>query len=267
MIDLSEAQIAAAKHNDLEAVTAVVTATEERVKQLAWKYATGGGRTDHTLAEDLAQVGRIAIWDGLKRFNGTTVAEFFTFIDRTLKGAMSDSRKEETRQGVSRSVAAAFERALSIAGGDPYEAEWMATTPEAMGDRRLSAEMAYAARLSYQGLEYLDAPLGETETGESVTLADRLSVEAEVPADLLEPNDFAKERSKRTGVKVRKTLRQMGEQHRIVLMALTGIVPVDYYGAERDEELSRDYGIPLRQVRIVRSKAKDRFAELWTAAA
>ncbi|WP_073795456.1 sigma factor [Streptomyces uncialis] len=267
MIDLSEAQIAAAKDNDLGAVTAVVKATEERVNQLAWKYATGGGRTDHTLAEDLAQVGRIAIWDGLKRFNGTTVAEFFTFIDRTLKGAMSDSRKEETRQGVSRSVAAAFERALSIAGGDPYEAEWMATTPEAMGDRRLSAEMAYAARLSYQGLEYLDAPLGETDMGESVTLADRLAVEAEVPADLLEPNDYAKERSKRTGVKVRKTLSRMGKQHRVVLMALTGIVPVDYYGTERDEELSRDYGIPLRQVRIVRSKAKDRFAELWTAAA
>ncbi|MEU9388689.1 sigma factor [Streptomyces sp. NPDC048324] len=267
MIDLSEAQIAAAKANDLDAITAVAQATEERVKQLAWKYATGGGRTDQTLAEDLAQEGRIAVWEGLSRFNGHTVAEFFTFIDRTLKGVMSDTRKEETRQGVSRSVAAAFERALSLAGGDPYEAEWLATTKEAMGDRRLSEDTAYAARLSYQGVEYLDAPLGETENGETVTLADRLAVEAEVPADLLEPNDFARERSKQTGVKVRKTLRKMGEQQRTVLMGLTGILPVDFYGTERDDELSRDHGIPLHQVRIVRSKGKDRFAELWLAAA
>ncbi|MFD7611010.1 sigma factor [Streptomyces sp. NPDC059828] len=267
MINLTEAQIAAAKDNDLEAITAIVNATEERVTQLAWRYATGGGRTDHTLAEDLAQVGRIAVWEGLKRFNGRTVAEFFSFIDRTLKGAMSDSRKEETRQGVSRSVAAAFERALSMADGDPYQAEWLATTQEAMGDRRLSADTAYAARLSYQGVHYLDAPIGETDTGESITLADRLAVEAEVPADLLEPNDYARERSKQTGIKVRRTLSRLGEQQRTVLMALTGIVPVDYYGTERDDELSRDYGIPLHQVRVVRSKAKDRFAEVWTAAA
>ncbi|OKI00160.1 hypothetical protein A6A06_23635 [Streptomyces sp. CB02923] len=267
MIDLTEDQIFAAQDNELDAVTAVVKATEERVKQLAWKYATGGGRTDHTLAEDLAQTGRIAVWECLGRFRGTTVAEFFTFVDRTLKGVMSDTRKEETRHGVSRSVAAAFERALSLAGGDPYEAEWLATTKEAMGDRRLSADTAYAARLSYQGLEYLDAPLAQSETGESVTLADTLAAEVEVPADLLEPNDYARERSKRTGLKVRKTLNRLGEQQRTVLMGLTGIIPVDHYGTEQDEELSRDHGIPLHQVRIVRSKGKDRFAEHWPAVA
>ncbi|MFI9206175.1 sigma factor [Streptomyces sp. NPDC053048] len=268
MIDLTEAQIAAAKDNDLEAVTAVVKATEERIQQLAWKYATGAGRTDHSLAEDLAQVGRIAVWEGLRRFNGSTVAEFFTFIDRTLKGAMSDERKVQTRHGVSRDRAANFERALSLANGDPYEAEFLVTTVEAMGkERTLSPEMAYAARLSYQGLEYLDAPLGESETGEVVTLADTLAVEGEVPVDLLEPSDYERERRKKTGLKVRRVLARLGEQQRVVLMALTGIIPVDYYGTERDDELSRDYGIPLHQVRIVRSKAKDRFAELWPTAA
>ncbi|GAB2572624.1 hypothetical protein GCM10027168_01820 [Streptomyces capparidis] len=267
MIDLTEAQIAAAKDNDLKAVTAVVKATEQRIQQLAWKYATGAGRTDQTLADDLAQTGRIAVWEGLKRFKGRTVAEFFTFMDRTLKGVMSDTRKEETRHGVSRSVAAAFERALSLAGGDPYEAEWVATTKEAMGDRRLSPETAYAARLSYQGLEYLDAPRGESETGEVVTLADTLAAESGVPVDLLDPSDYARQRSKKTGLKVRKVLARLGEQQRIVLMALTGIVPVDFYGTERDDELAADYGIPPRQVRVVRSKAKDRFAELWLAAA
>ncbi|MBB1251862.1 sigma factor [Streptomyces alkaliterrae] len=265
MIDLTEEQIVAAQANDLSAVAAVVEATEERVNQLAWRYATGAGRTDHALTDDLAQIGRIAVWEGLRRFNGVSVAEFFTFMDRTLKGAMSDARKRETRRGVSRSVAAAFERALSLANGDVYEAEWLATTTEAMGDRRLSAETAYAARLSYQGLEYLDAPLGESESGETVTLVDTLAADSGVPVELLEPSDYEKARRKETGVKVRRTLKRMGEQQRVVLMALTGIIPVDYYGTERDEELSRDYGIPLNQVRVVRSKAKDRFAELWAS--
>ncbi|MFC9739175.1 sigma factor [Streptomyces noursei] len=269
MIDLSEAQISAAKDNDLEAVTAVVKATEERVKQLAWKYATGGGRTDQDLADDLAQTGRIAVWEALSRFKGKTVAEFFTFIDRTLKGVMSDTRKEETRHGVSRAVAADFERALSMAGGDPYEAEHLATTKEAMGARRMSEEMAYAARLSYQGLEYLDAPVKGHESdnpGDFLTLADTLAEHAGVPADLLEPSDFARARRKHTTEKVHDTLNRMGDQQRTVLMALTGIDPVGYYGTEHDEELAADYGIPRHRMCVIRSKGKDRFASLWTAA-
>ncbi|MDJ0461991.1 sigma factor [Streptomyces sp. H27-C3] len=268
MIDLTEAQIAAAKDNDLAAVAAVVKATEERVQQLAWKYATGSGRTDQSLAEDLAQTGRIAVWEGLSRFNGHSVGEFFTFVDRTLKGSMSDERKVQMRQGVTRDRAANFERALSLANGDPYEAEFLVTTTEAMGkDRTLSPEMAYAARLSYQGLEYLDAPLGESETGESITLADTLAAESGIPVDLLEPSDYDRERRKKTGLKVRKVLSRLGEHQRVVLMGLTGILPVDFYGTERDDELSADHGIPRNQVRIVRSKGKDRFAELWLAAA
>ncbi|MFK0289516.1 sigma factor [Streptomyces sp. NPDC090442] len=263
MINLTEAQIAAAKDNELEAVTAVVDATEDRIQQLAWRNATSGGRTDHTLAEDLAQEGRIAVWECLARFSGTTVAEFFAYVDRTLKGVMSDTRKEETRQGVSRSVAASYESALSIAGGDAYEAERIATDPNALGERRLSPEMAYAARLSYQGVEYLDAPIRQGEGGETFTLADTLAAEAEVPADLLEASDYERERRKQTGVRVRRTLARMSWEQSTVLMALTGIVPISYYGAERDDELAADYGLMRDQVRIIRHKAKDRFAQLW----
>ncbi|MFJ8386239.1 sigma factor [Streptomyces sp. NPDC094438] len=263
MINLSEDQIAAAKTHDLDAVKAVAQATEERITQLAWKYATGGGRVDQSLAEDLAQDGREAVWKCLSRFSGTTVAEFFTYVDRTLKGVMSDSRKEQTRQGVSRSVAAAFETALSLADGDPYEAEQRATDPADLGDRRLSADMAYAARLSWQGIEYLDAPLGQSETGETFTLADTLAMQEDVPADLLEPSDYERERRTQTGIRVRQTLRRMSHDQSTVLMALTGIIPVSYYGTERDDELARDHNIRRDQVRIIRSKAKDRFAELW----
>ncbi|MEU7177008.1 MULTISPECIES: sigma factor [Streptomyces] len=265
MIDLTEAQIFAAKGNDLDAVTAVIKATEERVGQLASKYATGSGRTDHTLAEDLAQTGRIAVWQCIGRFKGDTVAEFFTYIDRTLKGAMSDARKEETRQGVKRIIAADFERALSLAGGDPYEAEFLVTTKEAMGDRKMSPEMAHAARLSHQGMEYLYAPIGQKEGGESITLADTLADESGVPAELIEPSDYERDRSKKTSVKVRKTLAQLGDKQRTILMALTGVIPVDYYGAERDDELAAYCGMPIPYVRVARSKGKDRFAEIWNA--
>ncbi|WP_172385196.1 sigma factor [Streptomyces sp. MNP-20] len=265
LISLCEAQISAAQTNDLEAVTAVVEATEERVQQLARKYATGSGRTDPSLTEDLAQTGRIAVWECLGRFNGDTVAEFFTYVDRTLKGAMSDTRKVQTRQGVSRSVAAVFETALSLAGGEPYEAERLAADPEAMGDRRLSPATAYAARLSWQGVEYLDAPLGAGEAGETFTLADRLAAQEDVPADLLEPGDFERERRKQTSIRVRRTLARMSWDQGTVLMALTGIAPVSYYGADHDDQLAADHGIPRSMVRVTRSKAKDRFAEIWNA--
>ncbi|MER5260424.1 sigma factor [Streptomyces sp. NPDC002855] len=265
MISLSEAQLSAAKDHDLAAVAAVVSATEERIQQLARKYATGSGRTDPSLTEDLAQTGRIAVWECLGRFNGHTVAEFFTYVDRTLKGVMSDTRKEQTRQGVSRSVAAVFEAALSMAEGNPYEAERMAADPAAMGDRRLSRETAYAARLSWQGVEFLDAPLGEGETGETFTLADRLAVQEDVPVDLLEPGDYERERRKRTSIRVRQTLARMSWDQSTVLMALTGIAPVSYYGTEHDDQLAADHRIPRNMVRITRSKAKDRFAEIWEA--
>ncbi|WP_282793694.1 sigma factor [Streptomyces sp. CC224B] len=265
MISLTAEQISAAQNNDLNAITAVVTATEERVRHLARKYATGSGRTDASLAEDLAQTGRIAVWECTARFSGTTVAEFFAYVDRTLKGAMSDARKVETRQGVSRSVAGAFEAALSQADGDPYEAERLATDAAVLGDRRLSPETAYAARLSWQGVEHLDAPMGQGETGESFTLADTLAAQYGVPADLLQPSDYERARRKQTSIQVRQTLARMSDDQATVLMALTGIAPVRYYGAERDSDLAADYGMRRDQVRVIRSKAKVRFAELWHA--
>ncbi|MFF2039354.1 sigma-70 family RNA polymerase sigma factor [Kitasatospora sp. NPDC058170] len=265
MIDLTEQQIADAKANDLGAVTAVIQATEERVTQLARRYASTGGRTDPELVEDLAQVGRIAVWEAVSRFRGTTVAEFFTFIDRTLKGAMSDERKEETRQGVSRQAAADYERALSIAGGDPYEAEFLATTAEAMGARKMSPEGAYAARLAYQGVEYLDAPLkaGSDSAEDFATLADTIVSETGIPEDLLEAADFVSVARNRTGKKVHRTLRKMSTDQKVVLMALTGIDPIGYFGTENDDELAAFMGLSRPRVSVVRSKAKDRFASLW----
>lgn len=265
MIALTEQQIADAKNNDLTAVTAVVEATEERVQQLARRYATGSGRTDLDLQEDLAQNGRVAVWEALGRFNGQTVAEFFVFIDRTVQGVMSDARKVETRPGVTRSIASEFERALSIAGGDPFEAEKVAQS-DVMGKKKLSPEMAYAARLSWQGVEYLDAPASSGDGEAYASLLDKVADRVGVSSDLVEPSDYAKVRRDETRDNVHTILDRMGRQQNDVLKATFGIDPVGLYGTENDDEIAADFGIERHRVRVIRSLGKTRFAKLWTEA-
>jgi RNA polymerase sigma factor (sigma-70 family) len=265
VIALTEQQIADAKNNDLTAVTAVVEATEERVQQLARRYATGSGRTDLDLQEDLAQNGRVAVWEALGRFNGQTVAEFFVFIDRTVQGVMSDARKVETRPGVTRSIASEFERALSIAGGDPFEAEKVAQS-DVMGKKKLSPEMAYAARLSWQGVEYLDAPASSGDGEAYASLLDKVADRVGVSSDLVEPSDYAKVRRDETRDNVHTILDRMGRQQNDVLKATFGIDPVGLYGTENDDEIAADFGIERHRVRVIRSLGKTRFAKLWTEA-
>lgn len=269
MIDLTFEQISAAKNNDLSAVTAVIEATEERVQQLARRFSSVGGRLDADLLEDLAQIGRIAVWECIARFEGLTVAEFFVFIDSTVQGRMSNERKEEKRQGVSREVAAVFESALSLANGDAYAAEKIAQDAGMVtAKRRLSPEMALAARLSYQGMQSLDVPVGGGADGldGDMTLADLLAEKVGVPADLLEPSDFERARRQETTDRVHATLDRMGKQNQLVLKALTGIDPIGFYGAENDDDLSADHGIPRDRIKVIRSLGKKRFAELYTLA-
>lgn len=260
MIDLTPEQIAAAKANDLDAVTAVIKATEDRVTQLARQYATTGGRVDLDLSEELAQIGRIAVWESLSRLEGDSVAQYFTFIDTTLKGVMSDARKVETRPGVSRSVAADFETALSLAGGDPYEAERVAAS-SAMGKRKMSPEMAYAARLSWQGVEYLDAAIGGDD--ETVTLGETIAARIGLTDDLVEAADIVSYRKREIRDRVRATMAKMGDQRRYVLGGTYGIHPYPYYGTENDAEMAADLGAPNMQVKTVRWHAKESFRKLW----
>lgn len=264
MADLTPAQIVAAKNGDSTAITAMVDMMEDRISYLSFRHATSSGRTDHQLKDDLAQEARIAVWQAIERFAGTTPGQWFAFAGSRAEGAISDARKAESRQGVSRPIAGDFERALALAEGDPYEAERLATTEEALGVRKMSPEMAYAARLSYMGLTYLDAPLPGYETEDGMTLGESLVDRAGVPEDLLTSDDVASERSKETTRRVHATLDAMGEQQRIVLSALTGIRDVAEYGTAHDDELAADYGIPRKRVSVIRSKGKDRFAELYT---
>ncbi|MET8474346.1 sigma-70 family RNA polymerase sigma factor [Streptomyces sp. NPDC006422] len=239
-INLTLCQIWAAKAGDPDAVTAVLRELEPLLSSLA-------RRVDRTNAEDLTQVGREAVWTGLQRFRGTTVGEFINYAHRTATGAMTDARKEAQRQGVSRAVAADFEKALRNADGDTHLAEILATAPEVMGVRRMTPETAFAARMSYEGAVSLDLPVEG-----SGSLAEALPDNS--PADGSEARTTAAE------ARTRFVLRRMGKQHRAVLELTHGI---GEHGAHSDAQISALLGISPERVRAVRARARRRFAELY----
>ncbi|MEV7925291.1 sigma-70 family RNA polymerase sigma factor [Kitasatospora sp. NPDC088779] len=262
-LSLTPEQIAGARNNNLGDITAVLAAMDHRVQWHANHYASTGGRLDRDLAEDLAQDGRMALWRAIERFEGDEVSQFFAFADRTISGALADKRREMTRQGASRQASKDFETALGMCGGDPYEAERFCIDPPT-GFRRLSPESAWAARMAWQGLRYLDAPAGVDGT----TLGDVVADTTDVPADLVEQADVERHRRHVIRDAVHTTLNKMGPMQGHVLRADFGIAPVPLYGPEvPDEDLAADMGVTERQVRQGRYLGRKRFAELYLAGA
>lgn len=270
MIDVTVEQIRAAAASDLSAITEVLAALEPRIAQHANKRATNGGIRNHDLAEELQQEGRIAVWQCMERFKGDSVAQFFSYVDRTLSGVMDDVRRAETRQGVSEDTAYRFEQCLTACAGDPYDAEREAVRPDGvLGTQRMTPETAYAARLSWQGVARLDAPIKATggQTGapshEAQTLADRLAWEGHlsVSSDLAEADDVARARRKAIREAVHATLARMGTQQAFVLRATYGIDPVP--PMDSDREIADALAIPETRVTVVRWKGKERFRTLY----
>jgi RNA polymerase sigma factor (sigma-70 family) len=261
VIDLTAQQVADAQNNDLAAVSAVIEATEERVSQLARRYATTGGRTDADLMDDLAQVGRVAVWEGLSRFTGSSVAEFFTFIDRTVSGKLSDERKVQTRQGVSRAIASEFEKALTMAAGDPYEAERLCTLSEVMGAKRMTADTAYAARISWQGAEYLDAPVPGENANQDARMGDRVADTYEIAR--AEANDELSQRQRENKRRVHETLDLLPAEQEAVLAAEYGIGDFPCIGADDYRGLAEVAGVAYTAVESVRDEARKNFKTLY----
>ncbi|BAU83106.1 hypothetical protein SLA_2173 [Streptomyces laurentii] len=263
---LTHAQISAAKSNDLGAVEAVIRETESLVRNLAVFYAGSSDKYGNELVEDLAQVGRVTVWESLSKFEGAAPGAFMLFIRKALHTAMSECRRRETSPGVSARAAKDFEEALTRASGDPYDAERIAAS-DAMGDRKMSPEHAYAARLSWLGLDYLDRSAAN-EGGEPLTLADKIERESGVPAELITPADIASHRRTMIRTQVHRVLGLLSERQRHVLKAGFGVSPVPQYrpGAD-DDELAADMGCTRYQVQQARTKGSRRFGELYRAGA
>ncbi|MCX4687208.1 hypothetical protein OG401_23370 [Kitasatospora purpeofusca] len=263
MIELSAEILAAAKNNDIAAVAAVVSATEKLVTTRARRFAGN----DLSSVDDYAQAGRVAVWEGIKRFEGSTLPEFVAFVDRSISGAMADARRAEMMQGVTPHAAKVFGEALAKAAGDPYEAEQIAAS-EAMGKDRLSRELAYAARLSWAGMDSLDRPFNVDITGESVSLGDVVARELGVPAELVEPRDVAAHRRTVVRKRVHLALGRLSERQRTVLKAGYGIAPMALYRvAVDDSELADELGATPAQVQMARYRGGLRFAEVYTEGA
>jgi RNA polymerase sigma factor (sigma-70 family) len=119
--------------------------------------APHGGVRFYDYADEFAQVGRVAVWDCLKRFTDTTVENFeryvYTTVETTLKDAVRSERNGNA--GADENAMKVFATMLEAADGDVYEAAKLSQVLPPKG-KRLSADRAEAARLAWQGAVSLD---------------------------------------------------------------------------------------------------------------
>lgn len=220
--------ILAAQRGDTDAVTAVITAMDRRVRALA-------RRADRNLAEDLAQVGRMAVWECIRRFDGTTADRFAAYAWTSAKGAMSNARRELAYQGVTPDVMKLFESALRRTGGDVTAAERLVCSAE-MEPWRLLPDTARAARMAHQGAVPLPMGSAGPERSEGPTT-----------------------RSEATRRRVGYSLAMLSTRQRAVLKATYGI---SGNGAADDAETGQTLKLTHAQIASARHKARNRFAEV-----
>lgn len=266
MYAISVQDVQAAKLEDLTGTAArsrLIAAFEDRITYLAGDASSDSYQRHTQDAQDYAQEARLALWSAFTSFSGTSEGEFVKFAERTIRGAISNARRAQGSEGVSQSTMRRFEMALRAADGSAHEAEVLAQDPDVMGAECLSAEMAYAARLAYEGSDRLDAPVpGESGMALIDVVADRLGI----PADLLESDDITRAQVGITRDRVHAILSELGEKQRTVLKGLVGIDPVGHYGTENDNALAADHGLNPARVKKIRSEGKSTFARRWVTA-
>lgn len=259
MTELSFETIKAAQGNDINAVGEVVKALEGRISSLAYRH---GASADQR--EEFAQVGRIAAWEALSRFEGDTVDAFFAFMTRTVEMTIKDAVRIENNQGATgadHDALKVFAACMTEANGDHDVAEQLCQTLPPKG-RRLSADRAHAARMAYEGPVSLDMPNGE----EGANLADLLESDYGVPDDMVEAGDIARGQRERKIKTVRAVIDSMGAKGAHILKATYGIDPVPCLGtgAEADRELAEELNTKPATVRVLRNQAHKSFESRYT---
>lgn len=264
-MNLTIEQINAAQNNDIAAVEAVVRATEDRVLQIAGaaaKQVAAGGHGYTDLRDELAQVGRITVWEALPRFAGETVDRFFGFIYASVNAKILEARNNELNPGtgVDRDARSIFSQMMKLTDGDAFAAEKLAQT-EPPARKRLSADRAQAARLAYQGARSMDQ---HERSNSNATLGDML---ADMPADLVTADDLNSLDRQAKAQHVHDTLAQLGDLQRNVLNLSFGIGGAEFHGyktgATDYQGMADTLDTTVVYVRTARSKAYDRFATLW----
>ncbi|WP_165906278.1 sigma factor [Streptomyces sp. Z26] len=140
-------------------MTAILTALEGLVRARA-------RLVDRYNAEDLEQVGREALWLALRRFAGNTRAQFLTFADRTMTGAMRDASYAARYPGISKDEAKLWLSALKRCDGDEDQAERLACSGELAW--RMSTATAKAVRSAVRPPEDFPEHLGTPRPREAL---------------------------------------------------------------------------------------------------
>jgi hypothetical protein len=170
--ELTLAQIRSAQSNDLAGIAAVVAEMDSRLDRLAAQtagtMATNPARYADYVA-DFRQDASVALFEALPRWEGDSVDDFRAFVYRSVAAELKAKAHAERNAGVDRDALSIFKAMVERANGDVYEAERLAQSVPPAG-KRLSADRARAARISWQGTKSLSAPLGD----EGTTLADTL---------------------------------------------------------------------------------------------
>jgi DNA-directed RNA polymerase specialized sigma subunit len=162
------ADIAAAQNSDLEATALILEATESRVMTLANRAAYRMNATGDALdnyRDEYAQVARIAVWEALPRFDADSVDAFFGFMYATIEAKLLDAVRHDRNgaAGVDKDAIKAFASVLEAADGDVFKAEKL--VQELPKGKRLGADRANAARLSWQGSVSIDKGSDDSEAG------------------------------------------------------------------------------------------------------
>ncbi|KWT60582.1 hypothetical protein ADL21_18160 [Streptomyces albus subsp. albus] len=240
---LCPVQIRAAQTGNAEATGQVLDSLEGMIYRLAEKrmaHASGLSAGYGDALDDLRQEGRVAALEALARYNPDGGAKFSTYAHTRIKGAILDTANTRSAPTVSADAIATLKGCLGIVGGDMEAAEYLATVLPS-GHHRLSATTAHMARLALEGAESLDAPLKlGTEDAGAATLADSLPAPEEVPADLADASDAAREDRARKHALAHALLETLhGNADRIVRMV---------YGFDPEPHLFDGYdanGLPI----------------------
>lgn len=256
----------------------VLNAMEGRIKGIAHTEARRMASGDVAAwADEFTQVGRIAVWDCLSRFNGDTVDAFFAFAYRTAVTAVAESARSERNPGADPDAVKCFAYWMKQTDGDAFLAEKLAQRVSDPCGRKLGRDRANAARLSWQTTLSMDVTFSGEQTSEfaggsgysvsggsnNYPFAELLAGSLGIPEDMVTSDDISEAKRSTTIEMVRAVLDVMGEQTANVLRGTFGIDPLSYFGVENNEELAALLGTTPKAVNEGRSKGYKQFAKRW----
>lgn len=244
--------ITAAQSNDMGAITRVCGHVEQTVLNLARNIHAKGSSVE---IDDLAQEGRLAVWQALPRFTADTVDAFTGFAYRTALTAMRGHAQADRFSGVSQFTADVYAAMVKKSNGDHEVARELSQTLPPKG-QRLSRNAAWAAYSAFN----TEPAFILNESGGSEQALDRLSQTHGVPDDLVTAEDKTRDARSERGTIVRAVLDSMTDLMNEVLRGT--------YGIERPEiadidELADALGLDREAVRRARSKGHTSFAKRY----